>query len=128
MVTIGPAEILRLENGEGTIRKEGVADLIAVRYSDCAAAERLQNLSAKDVELVMIGGNIHLASNSMLERIPLELRMGMESLSVDGMIRWVRAPVKDLVRRTEEVLGAGGVTLSGRKVRIPSPAEIENAA
>lgn len=128
MVTTKPAEILRLQNGEGTIQEAGVADLFAVRDSGSDAAERLRELSAMNVELVMIGGSVQLASNLIFERLPLELRVGMEPLSIDGTIRWLRAPVKYLLHRTEDVLGPGGVSLSGRKLRIPFPAEIENAA
>lgn len=128
MVTTKPAEILRLQNGEGTIQEAGVADLIAVRNSGSDAAERLRELSAMDVELVMIGGSVQLASNPVFARLPLELRVGMEPLSIDGTIRWLRAPVKYLLRRTEDVLGTGGVSLSGRRLRIPCPAEIANAA
>jgi cytosine/adenosine deaminase-related metal-dependent hydrolase len=128
MVTTRPVEILKLKNGEGTIREAGVADLIAVRGTDSAAADRLHQLSAKDVELVMIGGSVQLASNLIFDKLPRELRLGMEPLSVDGTIRWLRAPVKDLLRRTEKVLGQGKVNLSGRKLKIPCPTEIESAA
>jgi cytosine/adenosine deaminase-related metal-dependent hydrolase len=128
MVTTRPAEILRLPNGEGRIREAGVADLIAIRDTGSAPAERLQEVSAKDVELVIIGGSVQLASNPIFERLPSELRLGMEPLSMDGTIRWLRAPVKDLMRRTEEMLGPGRVSLSGRTLRIPCPEEIENAA
>lgn len=128
MVTTRPAEILRLQNGEGTIQETGAADIIAVRDSGSAAAERLQELSAEDVELVMIGGRVQLASNQIFKQLSCELRRGMEPLSVGCTIRWLRAPVSDLLCRAEEVLGTGRVSLNGRKLRIPCAAEIDNAA
>jgi cytosine/adenosine deaminase-related metal-dependent hydrolase len=120
MVTEASAAVLRLENAEGSIKVSGVGDLIAVRDTDQPAADRLRTLSMVDVEFVMIGGQVQLASEAILERLPAPAIEGLEPLWVDGAIRWLRAPVKDLLRKTEEVLGAGAVRLGGRPVRIPA--------
>jgi hypothetical protein len=120
MVTEAPAAILRLEDGEGTIRVSGVGDLVAVRDTDQDAADRLPTLSMMDVEFVMIGGRVQLASETILQRLPLTATQGLEPLWIDGAIRWLRAPVKELLRKTEEVLGAGEVRLGSRRVRIPT--------
>ena len=118
MATTVPATVLRLEDGEGAIRVSGVGDLIAVRDTGHDAADRLRTLSMMDVEFVMIEGRVQLASEKILERLPPSARQGLESLWIDGAIRWLRAPVKELLRTTEEVLGAGGVKLGGRRVRM----------
>ncbi len=119
MVTEAPAAILRLEGGEGSIKISGRGDLIAVRDTDQDAAGRLRTLSMIDVEFVMIGGRVQLASEAILERLPSPVRQGLESLWIDGTIRWLRAPVKELLRKTEEVLGKGELRLGGKTVRIP---------
>jgi cytosine/adenosine deaminase-related metal-dependent hydrolase len=120
MVTEAPAATLRLKGAEGSIKVSGVGDLIAIRDTGAAAADRLQALSMIDIELVMIGGHIQLASEEVLKRLPLPAKQGLAPLWIDGTIRWLRAPVKELLRRAEEVLGSGGVRLGGRPLRIPA--------
>jgi cytosine/adenosine deaminase-related metal-dependent hydrolase len=120
MVTEAPAAILRLEGGEGAINISGVGDLVAVRDTNQHAADRMRTLSMADVELVMIEGRVHLASETIWGRLPLAARQGLEALWIDGNIRWLRAPVKELLRKTEEILGPGGVQLGSRPVRMTS--------
>jgi hypothetical protein len=73
-----------------------------------------------DVELVIVGGRVQLAAEAMLERLPFAATHGLEPLSIDGSIRWLRAPVKALLQKTEEVLGRGEVRLGSRKLLIPA--------
>lgn len=119
MVTEAPAAILRTRGGEGSIRVSGIADLIAVRDTGDDASERLKTLSGVDIEFVMLGGQVQLASKGVLERLPSHARQGLEPVSIDGTIRWLRAPVKELLRQTEEVLGVGQVRLGGKQIAIP---------
>lgn len=125
MVTTGAAEILRLENAEGSIQESGMADLIAVRDTGQDPADRLGTLSMNDVEFVMVGGRVQLVSEAILGRLPFGARQGLEPLWIDESVRWLRAPVKTLLQKTEEVLGKGGVHLGSRRVLI-SP-DIEDA-
>ncbi len=118
MVTAGPAAIFRLRDGEGAIKVSGVGDLIATRDMTQDAANRLRTLSMVDVEFVMVNGVVQLASESILERLPPPTRQGLEPLWIDGITRWLRAPVEKLLRQTEEMLGAGEVRLGSRRVRI----------
>jgi Amidohydrolase family len=127
MVTEAPASILRLKDAEGCIRVSGTGDLIAIRDTGQDAADRLQTLSMIDVEFVMIGGRVHLASEAILERLPFAEKYELEPLWIDGTIRWLRAPVKELLRKTEEILGRGEVRLRGKQVRIPAWAEAQYA-
>lgn len=120
MVTEAPAAILQLEDGEGAIKVAGVGDLIAIRDTGHDAADRLRTLSMTDVEFVMIEGHVQLASEMILERLPSRARQGLEPLCIDGTIRWLRAPVKELLRKTEEALGASEVQLGSRRVRTPA--------
>jgi len=120
MVTTAAAAILRLGDGEGAIKASGVADLIAVRDTSQNVADRLPTLSRMDVEFVMLGGVVQLASESVLGRLPYPMRQGLEPLWIDGITRWLRAPVKQILHQTEKVLGAGEMRLGSRRVRIPA--------
>lgn len=127
MVTTAPAAVLRLQDGEGTIEAGGVADLMAVRDTGPEPAERLQALSMNDVEFVMVGGEVRLASDDVLERLPRSIRQGLEPLLVDGAIRWLRAPIEKLLEEAEAVLGNGELRLGARELRIPACAETAHA-
>jgi cytosine/adenosine deaminase-related metal-dependent hydrolase len=120
MVTTAPAAILRLGDAEGSIQESGLADLIAVRDTGQDPAERLETLTMNDVEFVMIGGRVQLAADEILGRLSPAARHGLEPLSIDGSIRWVRAPVNALLRKAEEVLGKGEVRLGCRELLIPT--------
>ncbi len=120
MVTTGAAQLLHLNDGEGSISESGVADVIAIRHADAPFFEQFTNLSADDIELVIIGGRVQLASDSMLKRLPLTIAEGLEPLLLDDAIRWVRAPVSEMLKGAEAVLGDAGVRLGGRTVRAPA--------
>jgi len=126
MVTTIPAEILKLKDCEGKIAESGVADLFAIQDTGANPADRLQTLSMCDVELVMIGGRVQLASQAVMDRLPLSERLGLEPLSIGPVIRWLRAPVHDLLRGTEEVLGRGHARLGERSLQLPAPAEAQH--
>ena len=117
MVTEAPAAALRLCEREGTITEAGVGDLIAVRDTGHSPAETLGSLSMHNVEFVMIGGSVQLASEAVRERLAPEARDGLEPLWIDGIARWLRAPIEELLSQAEMVLGVGQVRLGGRAVR-----------
>jgi cytosine/adenosine deaminase-related metal-dependent hydrolase len=123
MVTTAPANILRLTNGEGAIRQGGIADVIAVQDTSLEPADRLRSLTMQDVDLVMIGGHVRLTSERVLERLPTRAQQGLEPLWVDGVLRWLRAPVTDLLRQAEAVLGRGQVRLGARTLSLAPVAE-----
>jgi len=75
--------------------------------------------------LVVIGGRVQLASDAMLQRLPPFLVEGLEPLSLGPQVRWLRAPVRELLRGAEEVLGEGGVRLGGKAARASSLAEAQ---
>jgi cytosine/adenosine deaminase-related metal-dependent hydrolase len=117
MVTEFPAKLLRLKNKEGTIQVSGAADLIAVRYDGRTAGDRLRSLSVEDVELVIVRGQVRLASERIRKQLPVKMNIGLKPLWVDGIIRWLRAPVQKLLGEAEAVVGTGEVRLGGRSVR-----------
>lgn len=116
MVTSAPAAILRLGNCEGSITEHGVADLIAIRDTGQSPEDRLQTLSMHDIEFVMIAGRVQLASSRVLDRLPFEAKQGLELLRIDDSMRWLRAPVRNLLQSAEEVLGEGELHLGYRKI------------
>lgn len=127
MVTTSAGSILRLEDGEGFIRIDGTGDLIAVRDSGQTPAGCLRSLSAADVELVMIGGRVQLASEEVMRRLPIEARKGLEPLAIGEIVRWLRVPVNELVGAVEAVLGKNTVQLTGRNVTAPALKEMSHA-
>ena len=127
MVTTAPAEILRLEDGQGSIKESGVADLIAIRDTGHDPKDRLRTLSMNDIEFVMIGGRVQLVSEAILEQLPLSAKQDLEPLSVDGTTRWLRAPVKMFLQKAEEALGKGEVRLGNRSICLPDCVETAHA-
>lgn len=119
-VTDSAASILRLKAGEGSMRPGAKADLIAVRDRQSEPATILSSLSASDVEFVMLSGRVQLASATLFERLPAEDKRDLEPLSVNGEIRWLRAPIGELLSEAESILGEGSVRLGGKPVCRPS--------
>jgi cytosine/adenosine deaminase-related metal-dependent hydrolase/SAM-dependent methyltransferase len=117
LVTRQAAQLLRLREGQGSLRPGSVADVIAVRDSGRSPAETLTALSYRDIELVLIGGCVHLASDEILQRLSKNTRAGLQPLVVEDTLRWVRAPLGRLFRETESHL-PGGILLGGKRVSL----------
>jgi cytosine/adenosine deaminase-related metal-dependent hydrolase/ubiquinone/menaquinone biosynthesis C-methylase UbiE len=107
MCTARPSSILRLRNGEGVLRVGGFADLLVIRDSGRSPAAQLMELNAEDIELVLVGGRIHLASETRMRQLPEELTSGLLPIRVDGLLRWVRAPLVEMFAEAKAVLGHG---------------------
>ncbi len=117
MVTAQPAAMLHLEHGVGAIVPEGRADMIAVRDRGESPAGTLARLTFRDVELVLLEGVVQVASSSLYERLPEAHREGLELLLIEGHLRYVRAPIAELCRSAEQVLGHGALRLGRKEVR-----------
>ena len=115
LVTNQAAQLLRLREGQGRLRPGGVADIVAVRDLGRSPAETLAALSYRDIELVLVGGCVHLASDEMWQRLPPKCRIGLQPIVVEDTMRWVRAPLDRLFRETEPHL-PGEVFLGGKRV------------
>jgi len=127
MVTTIPAAILRLGDAQGAIKESGLCDLIAIRDTGQDIEDRLHTLSISDIEFVMIRGRVQLASEAVFARLPLVAKKGLELISIDGVIRWLRAPVRALLHKAEDVLGRGEVHLGSRRICIPAGFEAAHA-
>lgn len=116
-VTLQAAKLLELKEGEGILRVGGVADLIAVRDKAATPAETLAEMSFRDVELVLLGGLVQLASAEMRQRLPSSVCEGLQPLLVEGILRWIRAPLEWLFEETVVHLG-GEISIGGKHVRL----------
>jgi cytosine/adenosine deaminase-related metal-dependent hydrolase len=116
IVYTAPARVFRMRDGEGSLKPGGVADLIAIRDTGADPVEVLGNLSSRDIELVMLRGQVQLLRDAILERVPEQLREGLEPLEVDGETVWLRAPVAHLF---EEAVSAieGPLQIGGKRVQ-----------
>jgi len=111
MVTTNPARMLRLRQGEGTLRDGGAADFIAVRDRGQTPAEALLDLHP---ELVVVGGQIRLMSDQFHTRTS-ELG-GFHRIEVSGHgVRFTDVDLPWLHRETVKVLGPD-YRLAGRQV------------
>src|ERR1700722_2532094 len=106
MVTNRAADVLRLRQGEGRLWPGSVADVVGVRDIGLSPAVTLAQLTTEQVELVIVGGRVQLASPSIFKRLPAALRQGLQLLEVDVHQQWVRAPIEKLLAGAEEFLGS----------------------
>jgi cytosine/adenosine deaminase-related metal-dependent hydrolase/SAM-dependent methyltransferase len=115
LVTARAAQVLKLREGEGTLRIGAFADLVGVRDTGLSPAKTLAAMSSSDVELVVIGGCVQLASTNVRARLPRLVTTGLRPLEVNGELRWIRAPLERLFRETQRHL-PGELSLGGKRV------------
>ena len=115
MVTSRSASVLRLRNGEGHLKPGSIGDLIAVHNEGLSPAETIARLTYDRVEMVMLAGRVQLAGAAIYDRLPQALKAGLEPLTVDGHLRWVRAPVESLLLEARKAMGRE-IRLGGKKV------------
>ena len=109
LVTTNPAKALRLSPGQGTIREQGAADLIAVKDEGQTPAEALLKLTP---EIAIIGGRIMLAS----ERFAELTNSHFHPIGLEGRGRWlVRANIPRLRALTAAAIGPE-IRLAGRRL------------
>ena len=116
MVTDEAARLLRLHGGEGSLRVNAVADLIAVTQRAGSPSHILSDLSWQDVELVIVGGSVQLASCKIFAQLTAQMRRTLVPLMVEDEVRWLRAPAPLLLQAAENVLGEGNVRVGGLRV------------
>jgi cytosine/adenosine deaminase-related metal-dependent hydrolase/SAM-dependent methyltransferase len=115
LVTYNAAQVLRLQDGEGTLRIGALADLVGVRDRGVSPANTLSAITTRDVELVIIDGCVQLASTGVLARLPRLVTTGLRPLEVDGEVRWIRAPLERLFSEAQRHL-PGELSLGGKRV------------
>jgi cytosine/adenosine deaminase-related metal-dependent hydrolase len=115
LVTSQAADVLRLRQGEGQLRAGAIADVIAVPDTGLSPAETLALATMKQIELVLLAGQPRLLSEDALSRFPEKLPGTLNSVTVAGVRRYVRAPVERLLEETKERL-EGAAQLAGKDV------------
>ena len=121
LVTTRAAHVLRLQNGEGSLRVSALADFVGVRDTGLSPAKTLAAMSWRDVQLVIIGGCVQLASTDVITRLPRLVTTGLRPLEIEGQVRWMRAPLERLFSETQSHL-PGDISLGGKRVRHGLPA------
>ena len=116
MLFLRAAQVFRLQDGQGSIRTDGVADVVGVREKGLSPAETVANLGASDVELVIVGGRVQLASEEIFRRLPPELTQELRPLEIASCLRWVKAPLGRLFSEAQKALGSE-VKLGGKRIR-----------
>jgi cytosine/adenosine deaminase-related metal-dependent hydrolase len=107
MVTTRSARVLRLKDGEGTIREGGVADLVIVEDQGQSPAEALQGMHP---EMVMVRGNFRLVSPRFLDT------KKWHAINLEGRGNWFTdVNLPSLHEETGRALGPE-YRLAGRRV------------
>lgn len=113
MLTRQAAQILRLRDGQGSIRKGGLADLLIVRDRGQTPGEALMDLHP---ELVLVGGRVRLISLPLADRLRFSNARSMHRIEVAGRGEWlIDCDVPALEAAVSWVLGKA-FRLAGRKV------------
>jgi cytosine/adenosine deaminase-related metal-dependent hydrolase len=115
MVTDAAASILRLKEGEGMLKPGSIANLTAIPWSSVTPADALAQLDVQQIRLVLISGQLHLAADEMMARCHGLHREDLEAIEIDGVRRWVRAPVHWLLSETSTHLG-NEIRLAGMRI------------
>jgi cytosine/adenosine deaminase-related metal-dependent hydrolase len=115
MVTSGAASVLGLRRGEGSIREEGVADLVGVVDEGQSPAEAIANLRP---EFVMVRGRIRLLSNQLANALPCSFSKGFQRirLASHGSC-YVDADLAGLYREATASVGSD-LRLAGRSITV----------
>jgi len=107
MVTTRSARVLRLNDGEGTIREGGVADLVIVEDHGQTPAEALRQMRP---EMVMVGGKVRLVSACFVDA------GDWHTVNVEGRGNWFTdVNLPSLHEETVRVLGPE-YRLAGRRI------------
>lgn len=117
MVTDGAARVLRLRQGEGALRVGAMADFTVIRKHPGDPQDILNRLSWRDVELVVVAGQVRLASGEIRHRLPPNAARGLTPLRVEDQWRWLRGPASWMLHSAESVLGVGNVRVGGLQIR-----------
>ncbi len=119
MVTRNPARIMKLNEGQGTLREGGWADLLVIRGAAVRTpASALLHLRTGEMEMVFVRGEVKLAAPKIVKRLPVSLQRCMHHIQMEGMRRGVFTAVQlpTLLQKTVPALGS--VYLAHRKIKI----------
>ncbi len=118
MVTRNPAQIMKLRCGEGTLAPGGVADLVIVKDRAPTPAANLLKLQTGGIEMVLVKGEVKLASPDRVAQLPAALRHHLHPLEIGSGRRqvYVSADLPSLFRETQSYIGS--ICLAHKPLRI----------
>ena len=91
-----------------------MADLEAIPDRGLSPAEALANTTYRDIELVINGGKIHLASEKMKARLSESQVNHLSPIRIEDTVRWIAALVDELLTAAESALGPD-IRLGGKR-------------
>ncbi len=109
MVTEHAAGIMRLGQGEGTVVRGGAADLLVIRDGGWSPAASLLRLQTAEMEMVLVRGEVKLASTEFSEQLPAVVRRTLHPLIVGtgrGRLVYLAVDVRALFQQVEPILGS----------------------
>jgi cytosine/adenosine deaminase-related metal-dependent hydrolase len=118
MVTRNPARIMRLLEGQGTLREGGCADLLVIRGAATQnPASALLRLRTGEMEMVFVRGKVKLASKNILKQLPVSLRRCMHRIQIEGMRCgvFIAVQLRPLLQKTAPSLGS--LYLAHKKIK-----------
>ncbi len=121
MVTNQAAKIMRLRQGEGTVREGGIADLLVIRDMGCAPASTLLKLQTGAMKMVLVRGEVKLVAPELAGQLPVSVYRRMHLLVIAARRRrvvYLALNVPSLFRKVEPILGS--VVLAHTKMLRPS--------
>ena len=114
MVTEIPAAIFRLRQGEGRITLGGIADLLIVTDTGETPAQRLLSLRHRDIQLIIRGGEIILASEQFVQQSGTLLRESLQPIFFDELHWWTSLDVQSRWDETIQMMRVMSSLQAGR--------------
>jgi len=108
---------MSLVQGEGRIFEGGAADLILVKDVGVSPAQRLSQLSQADIELVLLRGQVMLASTLPASQLPPSVFGQMQRLLYSKKEFYVAADISRHWAETVVTLG-DKFRLGGKEIRL----------
>jgi len=118
MLTENPATMLRLTDGQGKIRIDGRADLIAVPDRGLSPAETLRHLTWQDVHFVMRNGIVQLVAEELAHILQPQELVDFTEIQVDGRRRWIRGDLRATFEAAAVLQQHGMIRLGERTVAL----------
>jgi cytosine/adenosine deaminase-related metal-dependent hydrolase len=117
LVTHSAAKVLKLGDGEGEIRENGVADLLVVRDTGGSPAQSLVSLSLDRIDLVLQQGSLLLVSADIAGQLPSSTASRLRPISYDGHPFWVGIELQARWNEASTVLG-NEICIAGKPVHL----------
>ena len=123
LVTEQAARVLRLKDGEGTLRQGGTADLVAIPDAGGSPADALMSITSSnssndDLGMVMTGGEIKMLLPSFAGRVPEDFIRSLSPITVERKGTFlIDVDLLGLFGATQAALGrCDPIQLAGRSV------------